>query len=837
MGNQNIQIGIDLGTTNSSIAINYDGNIEIIKKPGGVECTPSVFGFDKSKNKIVGQRAYERLFKDTSEEEFKNNKAEIKRWMGTSETIHFDRVNLEMTPEEISAEILKSLKSDLLKKYPDFNTVAAVITVPAAFSNLQCEATKKAGELAGFEHVVLLQEPIAAAVGQGFNNTKNENWLIYDFGGGTFDIALVSSQDGVLSVLGHNGDNFLGGKNIDLAIIDKVIVPKILEKYSLTTFSRNNPKYQWIFSKLKYLAENAKIYLSQDEKTVIEIEGIGEDENGEEIYLSIDFSRDDFEKLIKPFVDRTIELTKETLKESGIKNNLVGKIVLVGGPTQIPYIRERLMKDLKIKIDSSVDPLTIVTKGACVFAIGQKIPKEILEKTKQEENNEAFSLVLKYDSLTSDTEGMVSGVVKELQDSEDEYYLQIQSETGSYSSPKIKLQKGGFLETVVLEVNKSNLYWIYLFDKGGNAIPIDSDSFMITHGISVSGVPIPHSIGVVLAKKDLRNNFISTEEFFRYWDKGSILPLKHTETFKTTRKLLKNEKENPLWIKIAEGESEIPDRNSYICEVGIKGEDLPYDLPEKTEIDITIDVNESRELFVTGYIALIDLSFNARSTVKDETLNIEEIQIELDTQRKRVENISNVCSPEDRELLKSKMESISTSLQNAYLDEDEKLKANKRLKDLKIALDELEKEKEMPQLISDYRKGIESLQEIINEYVLEKDSEVLGEQLKEIITEGEVAIEHQDEDLLRRINEQLEELTTRAIFSNPATWVHQFEKITQGPSNFLSEKDAEYYINKGRRSIELGDVDELKRCVHNLMLLLPPEEQMEIKNNISGITR
>ena len=187
MGDSIIQIGIDLGTTNSSVAVNINGTIEIIKKPGGVAYTPSVFGFNKSLNKVVGQKAYEALYKHGSKNETINFKSEIKRLMGTPETVFFERKGVSMSPEEISSEILKSLKEDILRKYPDFDTVAAVITVPAAFSVLQSEATKKAGNLAGFKHVVLLQEPIAAASSYGFQNYENENWLIYDLGGGTFE--------------------------------------------------------------------------------------------------------------------------------------------------------------------------------------------------------------------------------------------------------------------------------------------------------------------------------------------------------------------------------------------------------------------------------------------------------------------------------------------------------------------------------------------------------------------------------------------------------------------------------------------------------------------------
>jgi molecular chaperone DnaK len=211
-----------------------------VKKPGGVEYTPSVFGFDRARNKVVGQRAYEALYSDTSDTGVKNFKPEVKRIIGTPERFYFERAGVEMTAEEISSEILKSLLQDILRRNPGTDTTAAVITIPAAFSVLQCEATKRAGSLAGLKHVVLLQEPIAAAISCGFATTANENWLVYDLGGGTFDVALISSKDGVLSVLGHNGDNFLGGKNLDWEIVDKILVPGIAGSFALENFHRGN---------------------------------------------------------------------------------------------------------------------------------------------------------------------------------------------------------------------------------------------------------------------------------------------------------------------------------------------------------------------------------------------------------------------------------------------------------------------------------------------------------------------------------------------------------------------------------------------------------------------
>ncbi|MBP7804672.1 MAG: Hsp70 family protein [Candidatus Pacebacteria bacterium] len=837
MANQlNIQIGIDLGTTNSSVAVNNNGAIEIVKKPGGVEYTPSVFGFDKAGNKVVGQKAYEAYYRYSSKEEEKNYKPEVKRLMGTSETFHFERADIEMNPEAISAEILKNLKEDILRKYPDFNTVGAVITVPAAFSVLQSEATKRAGNLAGFKHVVLLQEPIAAAIAYGFGKTDNENWLIYDLGGGTFDVALIASKDGALSVLGHNGDNFLGGKNIDLEIVDKVIVPKILEKFSINNFNKANEKYRSIFSQLKFIAESAKIELSQYDKTSILVENVGVDDEGKDIFLTFSFSRKEFEKLIEPMIDRTIELSKETLKEAGIKSSAVAKVILVGGPTQIPYLRQRLEADLKITVDSSVDPLTVVAKGACVFGIGQKVPKELVEHEGPKVKSGALSLNLNHETLTSETEETVSGIIAELQESEDEYYVQIQSDSGSYNGQKIKLKNGKFFDTVSVEPSKTNQYWIYLFDKEGNSVSIDPDSFAITHGLSVAGAPLPHSVGIIVVKKDHIRN-VAANVCERIFDKGSILPIKKVLTdYKTSRKLIKAG-ENKLDITLVEGESEIPDRNTYLSELEINGKDLPHDLPEGTPLELSVEMNESREVSVTAYIPLIDLTLKARFATHDEAVEVKNIEYELKVQTDRAQAVSETCTTEEKKKLNGTINAVAHSLRSAHADEDEKRKANKQLKDLKMAIDRMEKEKEMPQLVKEFSESLESAEKVIVELGDDKDKVKHEEQLAQLKAEGEKAVKENDKPLLIRVNEQVSELTSRAIYSNPSTWAYLYRKLTDGSKTFINEKEAGYYVEKGRRAIEMGDVDELKRCVHNLQLLLPSGEQDAMKSNLSGITR
>lgn len=837
MANETVSIGIDLGTTNSSIVINRDGAIEIVKKPGGVEYTPSVFGFDKAKNKVVGQRAYESLFKDVSDGEASNYKPEIKRIIGTPQTFLFERAGIEMNAEEISAEILKSLRQDVLRKYPDFEARAAVITIPAAFSVLQCEATKRAGNLAGFEHVVLLQEPIAAAISYGFAKTKNETWLVYDLGGGTFDVALISSREGVLSVLGHSGDNFLGGKNLDWDIVDRIITPRILNEFTVRNFSRDHQEHRAKFARLKYLAERAKIELSSYETTTIEVDGIGNDDSGHPIATSIGVSAGDLQSLMKPLVDQTINLCRDTFLEVGLNSSAISKIILVGGPTQSPYVRQRLETDLGISTDSSVDPLTVVARGACIFGLSQKIPERSTGGDERRTPEGVLEVSLNYETLTADTDQTVTGIVKGLGAANGGYCIKIESETGSYSGPKVPLKGGKFVATIPLEHNKSNHFWIYLLDGNNAAISITPDSFTITHGLSIAGAPIPHSIGVTVFRKDFREKAGHTEIFEKLIEKGTVLPAKRTERFKTARRVKKDSDENPLLIRVGEGESQIPDRNAYVCELGIKGSDLPRDLPEGTELDVSIEVNEIRELSVTAYIPLIDLTLNARSTVRDEIIDVSDVEAEFDTQLERARMVAENCSGDKLKKIDDAVRSVSTSLRNAQLDEDEKRKAVKQLRDLKVVLDQTQKQTELPQLWQEFTDRAGGTRETIARVPDMTDRDKFERQLEEIRSEGDKAFKEGDKALLGSVMARLDDLAGRALFADPATWLYHFRNLTEGSYSFTNEREAAYLTEKGRQAITHNDVEELKRCCRGLMNLLPGDAQRAASSGVSGIMR
>ncbi len=270
--------------------------------------------------------------------------------------------------------------------------------------------------------------------------------------------------------------------------------------------------------------------------------------------------------------------------------------------------------------------------------------------------------------------------------------------------------------------------------------------------------------------------------------------------------------------------------------MGIKGRDLPRDLPEGTDVELTIEINEIRELSVTAYIPSIDLTLNARSTYIDEFVKIGDVEKELDTQLVRARSMSSNYSDGQIAQIVTALNSATTSLQNARIDEDEKRKAVKQVRDLKQILDEAQHATEMPQLTKEFNEGISSVAEMVADIPDADDRGKQSLQLDEIKTEGERAIRADDKTLLMAINERLRDLGGRALFSHPATWVHHFRTLVN-EGNFSSPREATYFIEQGQQAIEKNDTEALKRSCRGLSALRPIETPQAPKINTSGITR
>ena len=259
MSRLTIDYGIDLGTTNSSIAVFDRTGPRIIRNNENEQFTPSAVWIEKNGALRVGRAAKERALSDP-----RNGAIEFKLLMGKAHTTSFQNQNRSFKPEELSAEVLKSLKEDVIRSNNGEVLESAVITVPAAFDLPETEATRRAAKLAGISYCPLLQEPIAASLAYGFeNHSDNAFWLVYDIGGGTFDAAVMHVHDGAIHVVNHGGDMNLGGKLIDWDVVEQVFVPA-LSSFSLSNFYRGTDKWRTAFGKLKLHAERAKIALTRE---------------------------------------------------------------------------------------------------------------------------------------------------------------------------------------------------------------------------------------------------------------------------------------------------------------------------------------------------------------------------------------------------------------------------------------------------------------------------------------------------------------------------------------------------------------------------------------------
>ena len=370
-------LGIDLGTSNSAIAGASAGRVRIFKTPEGTDTMPSVIYRDRRSNQTVGVRAFDQsgLAPDNAVEGFK-------RLMGTDTPLRFTSTGDVITPEQASTEILKSLVGQALIEAGSDTITGVVVTIPAAFNQLQSEATLEAARAAGLDRVALLQEPVAAALAaMAGARDRNGIFLIYDLGGGTFDAALVHAIDGDVTVLEHAGVNALGGRDLDRQIMDSVAFPWLKRTFDLPADFAINPAYMRLARMVRRAAETAKIALSTRESTTI---SASDDEirladlKGEPIYLDVPLGRAEFETMASDMVARSIVCCREMLAKVGYRNEDVSRVVLIGGPTKIPYLRRRVQDELGIEIEDAarVDPMTAVATGAAIYCEGRNWSEE-----------------------------------------------------------------------------------------------------------------------------------------------------------------------------------------------------------------------------------------------------------------------------------------------------------------------------------------------------------------------------------------------------------------------------------------------------------------------------
>lgn len=822
MGRLTIDWGIDLGTTNSSVAVLGKHGPEVIRnREGSAEYTPSAVYVDASREIHVGEGAKEREVSDEP-----NTAVEFKRWMGTPQRKEFQRTRLMLSPEELSAEVLKSLKGDVkLMRGEDLE--AAVITVPADFDVPQTNATDKAARLAGILHSPLLQEPVAAALAYGFQSESQKVfWLVYDFGGGTFDAAIVNVRDGMIHVIAHGGDNQLGGKDIDWKIVEGLLVPVLQSRYRLTDFNRGNPKWSAAFGKLKYWAEKAKIRLSdtQRQSTDIVQEYVCKDDDGSQVELEYMLTRSQVESLVTPLALKAVAICRRVLAEQRLDPKDIQKLILVGGPTLTPHMRailENPKEGLGIPLDFSIDPLTVVARGAAIFAGTQRRPALGSAAVSQG----TYQVELEYKPISLDTEPLIGGrVIDRSKESFSGFTIEfVNSESKpAWRSGKVRLSpEGTFVATLWAERHRQNTFSIELCDPTGKQCPTEPNEVQYTVSAEPAGPTLPHHIGVAMANNQM-------DVFFK---RGTALPAKKRRRHVTTKEVRRGASGQVILIPIVEGiDPADAGLNRDIGYIEVKAGDIKRDVPVGSEVEITLHLDESRRPSGFAYIPILDEEFPLRfeGTLERPIPDAARLKEDVARQKRRIDQLrakaQEIADPAARQEISKLDDPAPLSEINQLLagarDADTALTCQNRLLALKRQLAEVERNIEAPALKLEAKQEIEWCDEVIEAYGTDEDRQLWHSLKAELLA----ALNGPPDDLRKKIDDAYS-LRIRLSREQMWWWVGLHEYLKARRIDMADQDLANKWFTHAERAIAAGDLEALKSGCRQLWALLPVEEQ------------
>lgn len=812
-----INYGIDLGTTNSSIAKWEGSDVRIFRNNDQMDVTPSVVRIEKSGRIIVGRRAYATAFSDPD-----NVACEFKRWMGQKDQKRFRASGRSLTPEELSAEVLKALLGDA-RRLGGEEVTAAVITVPAAFGALQCEATARAAQLAGLEEAPLLQEPIASAITYGISpGARDQKWLVYDLGGGTFDVAVISTKDGHLNVVEHRGNNLLGGKDIDRVIVEKIFLPALKQNFSLPDGESDRNLIQ----RLRLKAEEAKIDLSTTNSATVSLFDVGEDRDGRTIELELEVSCEEINELCRPLIEQSLELCDEALEGAGISAGDLSRVLLVGGPTQMPIVRQALRERLGAEVDSALDPMTVVARGAAIYA-------STLELTRTGPSHkitaDTVRITLAYEGISADLRCPVAGRIESGGKPLD-YEVQIDSESGHWTSGWIPLQGGSFEVNVVLLEGKSCRYWIYARDRLGRALKVDPDSFTIRHGLTLAAPPLPHTISAEVARADGKS------ELDVIFPRRSSLPVEKECVYRASKTLRPSECGDELAIKIWEGEIlSDPQANEWVGVLRIRAEDIQRPIPEGAEIHITIRIDTSRLMSVEAFIRVINQHFTgnvyvAQREQEDFAAKAANIPEQVLNHLERLEKLEQVTEDDQvcqevevlrREIEDLDLESMGTKDATIADDPDRAKRIVESSKKIRGKLSQLERRAERQSGTSRRAAEMEAAEARAEEVIGRWGTENEKKEFELLRREGHRAAARSDDRRIRRVVESFKNLQWRVLFNQDWFWREVFDSLRVSGRNFTNPSEAMQWIAKGEEALSVGDADALQDAVRHLWELQP----------------
>ena len=821
-----INYGIDLGTTNSAIAKFIKGEVIIFSNPQdyGRNTLPSVVAYRKDKI-TVGNKAKEFLEKDP-----KSVVGIFKRKMGTAESFKIKSINESKTPIELSAQVLKELKTFV---NTGDNLDAVVITIPASFDTIQSNATKEAGIQAGFKQVVLLQEPIAASL--AYANMKKERemqegqWLVYDLGGGTFDVALIKIKDGEMKVLDHEGDNFLGGADFDNMIVEKLVIPKICEQYKFSNLEDDMKSASGKFNAKYYVllrrAEEAKITLSSKTSAEIVVDGF-EDEDGNEVDMEIIITRSEFNELIRPNIDGTIEMIKQILTRNSLKPIDLQFTLMVGGSTYIPYVRSRVEEVLQIPANCEIDPTTAVAIGAAYYSATK--PKEI-EKSSAKKLT-SISIKTSYNKASKEKDELFSARVT---GSTEGLSYRITRQDGGFDSGIKKLSER-ISDDLPLVDGAFNFFSLVVYDSQNNVIETDIEPIGINSGFGISGQPIPEDI--CLEVDDLDNP--GKTRLLLMFQKNSVLPLRKPVTFPLNKGLIKGNSNDYVTINVVEGSHlSIPESNKPIAFLRIDGNMIKRDISKGSDLEITLSITESRDVTIAAYLNMADQEFKQLFNPKERHTPIEFLKEQVEDLSDKLElEIQEATEKEDFETagtlskLKKEMETVSEETESLTSDDvtDKRYQLEDKKRKIAQQIDSATKDKRIQQVKAHYFEIKEECEKMLDENGNDHERKTFND----IVAQESAFFSTNSPIKIQEKSDEIHSIVSKIRWRTPDFLASIFQWCKNNQTRMNDQTQAKSLVDAGNFAIESENWERLSEINSGLLNLLPKGAEKEAATRI-----
>jgi molecular chaperone DnaK len=805
-------VGIDLGTTNSAIC-SYDGeSVRLYKSPDQNDVTPSAIFIDRRGNKYLGKRAYDSAAKNPD-----NAATKFKRMMGTSTPVKLAADNITMTPEECSAEILKLCFGYLPEEIRNSGETGAVITVPAAFNQMQKDATLAAAEMAGFGRVALMQEPVAAVMCVMKQRKRDGVFLVFDLGGGTLDIAIAESISGRVSLLAHGGVAMCGGTDFDRAILDNVVKPWLLSNFELPDDFGTNQKYKSLLRMCLWASEKAKIELSAKEESVISLteSDIGiTDEAGAEIYVDIPFARNLLDELIADKVNESIQSARETLEKAGLSPHDVERVVFIGGPTQYKPLRDRVAFELGIAPSTDVNPMTAVAEGAAVFAEsinwasqsrGRKSARGALS------TGGALDISFNYTARTPDSRAKI--VAKLGGSAAAGVEFQIDSLDTGWSSGRMTLKDGASVELALAKPGE-NTFKVFVFDSKGGPVALRDDKIVISRtAASVDAIPASHSVSVAAKAK------IGGPIILAYLVKeGEQLPKKGKAIFKAEESL-RSGSNGSLNFQLWEGDIENPiTDNRFIGLFKITGKDFDDGvIAAGAELICEYEVLDSGNIIMEVSVPSIGGSFHSdrnyysrQEGLIDYTKASKLVEEQSEHALQRLEEMASKIDDPRLDQAREKLEQAE-SIKSGESDPETAKQAMDNVQEAKrlLALARKEHLKDIRQLELD--KAVEFFDKAVREHARPTEANAFDN----LVKTAQRAIDNKSGDFESHLDD-LRGKNFIILWRQDWFVIDRFKWLAQDTYLFPDAREHAQLVAAGAEALKANDIDKLRMVVAHL---------------------